>query len=43
MQAVLINLATVHNPALLKQVYLASADNFSAEQRKEKYDALVVS
>ncbi|GAB4823159.1 hypothetical protein N2152v2_010205 [Parachlorella kessleri] len=38
---ILINLAIVHNPALLKHLYLASGDNLSEEQRRDKYDSIV--
>ncbi len=42
-QTILIYLAIVHNPALLKHLYLSSGDNLSDEQRRDKYDAVVVS
>ncbi|GAB4823160.1 hypothetical protein N2152v2_010206 [Parachlorella kessleri] len=38
---ILIYLAIVHNPALLKHLYLSSGDNLSDEQRRDKYDAVV--
>ena len=39
----MMKLATIHNPACMRHMLLASADNLSEEQRREKYDALVVS
>ncbi|GAB4823155.1 hypothetical protein N2152v2_010201 [Parachlorella kessleri] len=40
---IVMKLATLHNPACMRQLLLAGADNLSDEQRREKYDEMVVS
>ncbi|GAB4823154.1 hypothetical protein N2152v2_010200 [Parachlorella kessleri] len=37
----LMKLTTIHNPACIRHLLMASADNLSEEQRREKYDAMV--
>ena len=43
LQGIFLNLALLYNKGLMKHLYLASADNLSDEQQREKYDAIVVS